>query len=598
MSFSVGGLATGLDTKSIISQMLTLDAQPKTRAEWSKALWDSRKSSWNDLSGRLTTLQNYSNTLLSSSTWTSSSGISSSNAGAVTATASGTKPAAGSYQIAVSQLATNDTWTAGSALGGATSGVRRTGMWYTAGATPLSGTDLLTSIEDQTATGAGITNGSTITMSWNVGASTNSATFEVGPSSTFADLASWAQTQIPGSSVAINGGRIEITSAPGTGKEVTGLSFSAKDDSGNALARFNGSFGSASSMVTAASNGGAPDDETLIISQGGTTRYVSVSAGDSQAAIVSKIQAAAGTIVSAGISGGKLNVTSLTSGAGGGFSITGSGSLLTTVGLTQSTAAQDASFTVNGTAYTKSSNTGITGVITDVALNLSDITASAATVTVGSAGATSDDIKKKIMDFANQYNSVLDLIRQKTSETKVANPKNLGEYLQGPMVGDTRFARVSADLRQKITSLVSGQPTGFKALADIGITTGAIGSGDRTGRLTIDEAKLDEALNTNRSAVKDLFTKVGSGSGVTADDGVARKISETISLLKTGGSVDSSIQGATNQIKTLQSSIDRYTKQLDDKKVYYDKMFSALEKNVSGMQSQGQWLSSQLSQLG
>lgn len=598
MSFSVGGLSTGLDTKSIISQMLTLDAQPKTRAEWSKALWDSRKSSWNDLNGRLTTLQTYSNTLLNASTWTSSSGISSSNASAITAAASGTKPAAGSYQVAISQLATNEVWSAGSALGGSTSGVRQTGIWTTTGSAALTGTDLLTTIRDQTGTSAGVNSGSTITMSWNVGASSNSATFEVSATSTFADLASWAESQIPGATVAINGGRLEITSSPGTAKEVTGLSFSAKNNAGTTLTRFNGSFGSSSSMVTAASNGGAPDDETIIISQGGTTRYVSIAAGDSQAAIVSKIQAAAGTIVNAGISGGKLNVTSLTSGAGGGFSITGSGSLLTSVGLTQTTAAQDASFTVNGTAYTKSSNTGITGVISDVSLNLSDVTTSNATLTVGAAGASTDDLKKKILDFTNQYNSVLDLIRQKTSEKKVPNAKTLGEYLQGPMVGDVRFARVSDDLRNKVTSLVTGQPTGFKALADIGITTGAIGSGDRTGKLVVDESKLEEALNTNRSAVKDLFAKVGTGSGVTADDGIARKISETISLLKTGGSVDSSIQGATSQIKSLQTSIDRYTKQLDDKKGYYDRMFAALEKNVSGMQSQSKWLSGQLSSLG
>ncbi len=596
MTFSVGGLSTGLDTKSIINQLLSLDGKPKQRAEWNKALWDARKSGWNDLSTRLSSLQTFSNSLTTPSLWASSSGITSSVPGEVSATA-GTKPSPGTYEIEVSQLATNETWGATSSLPAASGGVRQTGVWYKSGLAQLTSTDLLSATVDQTGTSAGVATNGTITMSWNSGSSTRSATFEVIAGATFGDLASWAQAQIPGSTVAINGGRLEVTSPPGTANEVTSLSFSGRNSAGTALARFNGSFGASSSVVTPASDGGAPEDETLTITQGSTTRYVNISAGDTQAEIVSKIQSTAGSIVTAGISGGNITLTSATSGATGGFTVSGSGSLLTTIGLAETVAGQDASFTVGGTAYTRSSNTGISDVITGVNLNLSSVTTAPVTLTVGSSGATTEDIKKKILDFTNQYNSIIDLVSMKTSEKRITSPKNLSEFLQAPMAGETRYGRVADDLRTRMTAVVTGQPSGFMTLADIGITTGVIGSGDRSGKLIVDETKLEEAINTNRTAVRDLFTKMGTGTGVTADDGVARKISETISQLRVGGSVDSAIQGANAQIQSLQTSITRFTTQLDAKRVYYERMFTGLEKSVGAMQSQGSWLSGQLTAM-
>ncbi len=306
MTFSVGGLATGLDTKSMISQLLSIDSRPKVRAEWSKSLWGARQTIWNDLSSKLGSLQTKANLLSSSSTWTTSGSITSSDSTKVSGASTASKAAAGSYSVEVSQLATSETWTAANALSGATSGVRSTGQWFTAGSVPMVDTDLLTATRDQTNTSASVTSGSTITMSWNAGTSTRSATYEVSATSTLGDLAAWAQTQIPGSTVAVNNGKIEITSAAGTASEVTSLSFSARSSSGTSLSRFNGMYGASSSMDTAAGNGGAPDNETLIISQGATTRYVTVAAGDSQAEIVNKIQSAAGTLVNASIVGGKL----------------------------------------------------------------------------------------------------------------------------------------------------------------------------------------------------------------------------------------------------------------------------------------------------
>jgi len=593
MTFSVGGLATGLDTKSIIDQLIAVDSQPKTRMQWSQSLWTARQQSWQDVNTRLSSFQTFANNLTNPASWNVFSGITSTDNTKVNATSAGTTPQAGTFAVNVTQLAATETWDAANALPSATAGTRSTGTWYKAGGTSLSSGDLLTDITDQTNTSAGLNNGSTISMAWNEGNRSFSSTFNVTASSTFGDLQAWAQTQIPGATVAISGGQLDITSATGTASEVTSLGFSARDNAGSVLNRFNGSLGAQSSQTAAASDGGVATPDTLQFVQGSSTSYVNIAAGDNAAAIASKINATSNVGVTASVVSGKLHVVSNTSGTPGDVAISSSGALAASLGLTNTVNAQDSQFTVNGTAYTRTKNTGINDVLTNVNIDLLNTTATPVSLTVGAAAASNDDIKSKVKDLVNQYNSIMDFVNSKTSEAKVPNPANLGDYLQGAMSRDYQFSSVAEQLRSKITDIVQGQPVGFQTLADIGISTGT----DRSGKLTIDDTKLDSALATNRTAVRDLFMKPGVGLGLTPDDGVARKMSELVSQMRVGGTVDSAIQGAGTQIAAQQKNIDNLTARLVTKKAYYDRMFAALEANVSKMQSQGSWLTSQIAQL-
>ena len=71
-TFSVGGLASGLDTKTIISQLMSIESQPKTMLQWKQQLWTARKNAWSDLNTRLNTLQTKANALLNPVTWDAS----------------------------------------------------------------------------------------------------------------------------------------------------------------------------------------------------------------------------------------------------------------------------------------------------------------------------------------------------------------------------------------------------------------------------------------------------------------------------------------------------------------------------------------------
>lgn len=599
MSFSIGGLASGLDTKSIVAQLMSIEARPKVKTEWNKALWTERKNVWTDLNTRLLNLQAKANVLNNPGTWSSAPAFTSSDPTKLTATSGGPSPANGTYTINVTQVAAAERWNAANSVGAGAGGARQTGAWYSGAFTTASSATLLTDLRDIDGTPLGLDAGSTISMSASVNGSPVNANFVVGAGSTLDDLAQWAESNFPGATFTVNGdGTIGLQSAAGAANEITGFSFTATNSASAALPIFNGTDGASSSFVAPPSGGAAAD--TLTITQGATSWNVAIAAGATDADIMAAINGTGGIGVTASLVGGKLQLDSNATGAASSFTVTSAGGLAATLGMSETVAGQDSIFDVNGTSYTRATAQNINDVITDVDLDLLATTGAAVTLTIANGTGDTSAIKQKLKEFVDQYNAVIDLVNAKTGEAKVVNAKNLSDYLKGPMARDYGMSSVAFDVRRWTTDTVSGLPDAFNALDDIGITTGAVSAGyspqNTSGRLVIDDAKLDAALAADPSAVKDLLTRVGGAPG-KEDDGISRRISDLVSELRVGGRVDAGLQGASRQVKDLQSRIDRFEDRLERKRAYYDRMFSSLESTLGKLQSQGQWLSGQLGAL-
>ena len=594
-TFSVGGLASGLDTKSIISQLLEIDARPKVRNEWSKALWTERKTAWTDLNTKLLALQGKANVLNSPATW-AVSGITSSDPTKLTGTSNGPNPAAGSYTINIAQLAGTARWDAANTLPAATGGARQSGSWYDAAFSPASSAAQLTSLTDIDGTSLGLDVGSTISLSGSVNGSPVTGNFTVTGTSTLDDLTQWAESKFPGATFTVNGdGTVSFQSAPGN--EITALSFTATNSGGSSLGIFNGTDGASSAFVAPPTGGSVAD--TLTITQGASTWNVSINAGSDANTIASAINGTSGIGVTASVVGGKLRLDAGASGAAGDFTVSSSGSLASDLGLAQTTTGQDAQFDVNGTSYTRSSNT-VTDVITDVSLNLLASTGPAVTLTVNNGTVDPKVLKDKIHQFVDSYNAVIDYINARTSETKVTNPKTLGDFIKGPVARDWNMSAVGSDLRRWTTDTISALPDDGNALDDIGITTGDWAAGylpqNVSGRLTIDDSKLDAALAADPSKVQKIFTQIG-GTANPQDDGISRRVANLVAGWRNGGRVDAAMQGATRQIQDLQSSIDRMDERLERKRLQYERMFSSLETTLGKIQQQNNWLSGQFAAL-
>lgn len=461
MAFSVTGLASGLDTSSIINQLMAVDGRGKTRLEWNKALWEARKSTWNDLNGKLNSLQGFADILNQPGTWTTAAATSSSDPTKLTGTVTGSSPAAGTYTINIASLAVAEVW-----------------------------------------------------------------------------------------------------------------------DGANSVS--------------------AGADDTLSVLMGVTQWDVPILNGDSIDTMVSKINGTSGIGVTASNVAGKLHLVANATGAASDFTVFSSGTLAADLGMAETTAGGDASFDINATPYTRSTNLDLTGLVNDVSIDLLATTAGPVTLIVtADQPADATDIKSKIMDFVGAYNTVIELINAKTGEAKVASPKTLTDYLKGPLSRDYMMSSVGYDLRRWSTDVVNGLPDGLKKLADIGISTGsyasAFSSDNISGKLVVNETKLESAIQSDPYGVKEIFTRVGGGG--TSNDGVSRRISSIVSGWRVGGKVDIAIDGAGSQITRLQGAIDRAQQRLDRRRSYYETMFASLESALGRMQTQGTWLSGQLASL-
>src|SRR5215208_1462637 len=87
MSLPIGGLATGLDTESLISKLLTVERKPVTLLETRKAKFTALSAAFKDLNSRISTLKSRADSLKDPAIFFARS-VSSSDDTVATATAS------------------------------------------------------------------------------------------------------------------------------------------------------------------------------------------------------------------------------------------------------------------------------------------------------------------------------------------------------------------------------------------------------------------------------------------------------------------------------------------------------------------------------
>lgn len=162
--------------------------------------------------------------------------------------------------------------------------------------------------------------------------------------------------------------------------------------------------------------------------------------------------------------------------------------------LTETAAASDARITIDGLTVTRPSNT-FGGALEGVTLQANAISTGPAAVSVDrDLGAASSAVS----NFVAGYNSLVS-----TFDDLAGFDADTGDA--GLLIGDTLLRSVENRVRAAATSVPQGlENASFRALADVGITTG------EDGTLNLDNAKLQTALDADPDAVARLFAEVGT----------------------------------------------------------------------------------------
>lgn len=244
-----------------------------------------------------------------------------------------------------------------------------------------------------------------------------------------------------------------------------------------------------------------------------------------------------------------------------------------TQNLSETATAMDASFTVDGIAVTKSSNT-VTDVISGVTLNL--VAEAVGTPVTVSASQDTDSIQATIEAFVKAYNDLTGEIKKQTDSGYSG-----GEV--GALASDSATRQILSLIRDELNTAVASGTGSYTTLSSIGVSFQA------DGTLALDTTELNAALEADSANVEQLFS---------ATDGYATRIDNVLSeLLVVDGTIDSRTNSINDTIKSLEDQRITLLGRLDRTEQRLRARFTALDVLISGLSVTSSYLSQQLTAL-
>jgi flagellar hook-associated protein 2 len=262
------------------------------------------------------------------------------------------------------------------------------------------------------------------------------------------------------------------------------------------------------------------------------------------------------------------------------------------LGITRTTEGRDAAMVLGGSLasdnpfiFTSSSNT-FDGILSGI------------TVTAKKVGETAVEVKQDIDGAMSAIQAWTKAINDVVSKISDYDKYDSTAKTKGPLFGDSTVSIV----RQQILTAVQGKAKGitgpYQFLSQIGIRLGA------KSQLVIDETKLRNLIESDTSAIEELFTAFEiqqSGTASPVEGVTIESNTTTYTKLGFGDSIDQRIQRLTNTIdgttaladRNFQKQIDALKKRItniDDRLVIkrdrYQRQFAAMERAIARVQSQ------------
>ena len=401
---SFTGLASGIDTASIVEQLIAVESAPKTLLMQQQSVSNLQNADYADISTKLYTLKSAADALRSFSLYAGSPTGTSSDTTRLTASAT-SAAAASSYNVVVANVAR-----AASAQQTTTPSISQFGSLYAGNGTYAAGTTKLTDLTTSTGAASGYAVGSAITLNSTQGGQPHTASFQVTDTSTLNDLTSWMQTQMTGSTVSMQvGGVIKVTSAPGLDQANNGISL-------------DGAVGAATETQAAVGNTTLTSAGGMDITSSGVAIHVDLTSGMTMTDVAAAINAKNGAIT-ATTANGQLRLMAKQTGVDSAISVSNVTGGASAIGLTTQVTGTNATGTIDGNAFSSSSNQ-VTSAISGVTLNLTAATGpDGVNLTVNPNQVDNAAITTKVQDFVKAYNDVIKTATDEMSEKKVINPQ-------------------------------------------------------------------------------------------------------------------------------------------------------------------------------
>lgn len=277
--------------------------------------------------------------------------------------------------------------------------------------------------------------------------------------------------------------------------------------------------------------------------------------------------------------GSRLQLTATKTGAtDGAFTIT---SGTAEAGFSSIRGAQDAQITLwpslglPGSTVTSASNTfsdvmaGVNVTVTKVSAPTDD------PITVDVAKDT-EAVSKLANNLVAQLNQVINEVASRSKVTTSTGSSGQQTTTGGLFTGDSATRQLVSRLTEAGSYAVDG-----RSPSEIGIEI------TRDGTFTFNEEKFQEAFAADPAGTQAFLTAVA-----TRVENVGKATSD-----KYDGSLTLRVQSQQSLVRDYGTQIESWDRRLEQRRANYVQIYTALESALSNLQSQGTWLSSQLSSL-
>ena len=282
-----------------------------------------------------------------------------------------------------------------------------------------------------------------------------------------------------------------------------------------------------------------------------------VNDGEGARLVLSAAQTGADQAVSVTVSGDEAEVGDL--------------ARLATENLTETVAGRNAELVLNGLPITSPDN-NLDQTLEGLNLQLKGTTEPGAPITV-SVDEDRAAVREALNEFVKAYNGVIDTVRNLTR----FNP----ETQEGAaLVGDSTLRSVQGRLAQGLQSPGSDPEASFTNLVNLGVNS------DRNGRLSLDSAALDQAMDQDFRGVIGLVNDVSAG----LRDSVK-------GFTEPGGLLESRTEGLQTRMKGIDRQREALDLRIERLEARLIRQFGAMDALVGQLQSTSQFLDQQLGAL-
>jgi flagellar hook-associated protein 2 len=495
--FRVDGLASGLDTTTMIEQLMAVERRPITLLQQKRSTIQLKKTAWADIGSRIENLRTTAQSMLQSATIAGNKVRMTAVNPPFSATADPTA-VAGTYSVKISQLATGTIAKSTSPLGA-----------------DVVSSDKLKDINFPTAVKSGSFSINGVSIA--VDASSDSLDDVVTAINGSAAGVNAALVTVDGHkrlalSAATPGGPIQLGSAGDTSNFLAATKIQAAPRTGDTITA-TGALGvtrvgevlSQAMLATPVTGAGTLTINNVEIDYNADTESLNT--------VINRINASsAGVTASYDTVNDRFVMQNKQTGAVT-IAMADTGGLLAAMGVdtpAAQTMGANAAYSVDGGVTTRySSSNTVKDAIAGVTLDLTATSTDPVSFTIGP---DTDSAVAAVKKFVEQFNSTMSLVREKLAydpDTKKA----------GTLMGDAAARGLERALRAMPSAPAVTNDGVYSTLNEIGISFGAVGSAiGSTDTLKIDETKLREALTNNSQAVFQLFGAQSSAVVSTPGD--------------------------------------------------------------------------------